>query len=348
MTGMNISTLTVHLQLNDSIKKLQRQILDTQKEMSSGRKADLMAALRDGAAQAVDLRNTLNEATEFKTQSTLVGSRLDTMQSVITGIKDIVDQARTQSLTATSPVGRQYMSEMAKTAIQQINALLNTNVSGRFLFSGTATDTSSLQNMDAVNAATGVSPTQAVAQAIAGAGGITDAASAVAAANAVTTIFDNSNADPNLQFSSTFYNGATSGTVTARLDNDYELDYGVRADDSAIREALQGLYMLTAVPYGSVPEDAFVAWQQEAVNHLLNGTQNLVELSGTLGYKQSAAAQATARHESTIAQLNTQIANLEAADPYETSMRFSELQNQLDATFSITARLSQLRLTNYL
>jgi flagellar hook-associated protein 3 FlgL len=269
MTGMNISTLTVHLQLNDSIKKLQRQILDTQKEMSSGRKADLMAALRDGAAQAVDLRNTLNEATEFKTQSTLVGSRLDTMQSVITGIKDIVDQARTQSLTATSPVGRQYMSEMAKTAIQQINALLNTNVSGRFLFSGTATDTSSLQNMDAVNAATGVSPTQAVAQAIAGAGGITDAASAVAAANAVTTIFDNSNADPNLQFSSTFYNGATSGTVTAR-------------------------------------------------------------------------------HESTIAQLNTQIANLEAADPYETSMRFSELQNQLDATFSITARLSQLRLTNYL
>jgi flagellar hook-associated protein 3 FlgL len=240
------------------------------------------------------------------------------------------------------------MAEMAKSAIQQINALLNTSVGGRFLFSGTATDTSSAQNSDVVNAATGLSPNQAVAQAIAGAGGITDAASAAAAANAVTTIFDNSNADPNLQFSSTFYNGATTGTVTARLDNDYELDYGIRADDPAIREALQGLYMLAAVPYGSVPDDAFVAWQQEAVGHLLTGTQSLVTLSGNVGYKQSAVTQATARHESTIAQLNTQIANLEAADPYETSMRFSELQNQLDATFSITARLSQLRLTNYL
>jgi flagellar hook-associated protein 3 FlgL len=345
---MNIATLTVHLQLNNSIKTLQRQILDTQKEMSSGGKADLMAALRDGAAQAVDLRNTLNEATEFKTQSTLVGSRLDTMQSVITGIKDIVEKARTEALTATSPVGRQYISEMAKTAIQQINSLLNTGVGGRFLFSGTATDTSPLQGSDAVNPATGVSPNQAVAQVMASLGPITDAASAAAVANGVTSIFDNSNADPNLQFSSTFYNGATSGTVTARLDRGYELDYGIQADDPAIREAMQGLYMLAAVPYASVPEDAFIAWQDEAVDHLLTGTQALVTLAGNVGYKQAAIAEATARHESTIAQLNTQIANLEAADPYETSMRFSELQNQLDATFSITARLSQLRLTNYL
>ncbi|HET6220613.1 MAG TPA: hypothetical protein VFE11_00545, partial [Dongiaceae bacterium] len=323
---MNIATLTVHLQLSNSIKTLQRQILDTQKEMSSGRKADLMAALRDGAAQAVDLRNTLNEATEFKTQSTLVGSRLDAMQSVITGIKDIVEKARTEALTATSPVGRQYVSEMAKTAIQQINSLLNTGVGGRFLFSGTATDTSPLQGSDVVNPATGVSPNQAVAQVMASLGPITDAASAAAVANGVTSIFDNSNADPNLQFSSTFYNGATTGTVTARLDRGYELDYGIQADDPAIREAMQGLYMLAAVPYASVPEDAFIAWQDEAVDHLLTGTQALVTLAGNVGYKQAAIAEATARHESTIAQLNTQIANLEAADPYETSMRFSELQ----------------------
>jgi hypothetical protein len=41
------------------------------------------------------------------------------------------------------------------------------------------------------------------------------------------------------------------------------LDYGLRADDPAFRELQQGLSMLAAVPYGSIPDDAYAAWQDE-------------------------------------------------------------------------------------
>ena len=37
-----------------------------------------------------------------------------------------------------------------------------------------------------------------------------------------------------------------------------------------------------------------------------------------------------------------------AADPYETAMRLSQLQTQLEATFSITARMNELTLTKFL
>jgi hypothetical protein len=47
---MYISTLASHLQLNSSIRSLQTQMMDAQKELSTGRKADLVAALRDRAA----------------------------------------------------------------------------------------------------------------------------------------------------------------------------------------------------------------------------------------------------------------------------------------------------------
>src|SRR6185295_18482639 len=73
---MYISTLASHLQLNSSIRSLQSQMMDAQKELSTGRKADLVAALRDRAAEDVDLRNALNDVTEFKGTAEVVASRM--------------------------------------------------------------------------------------------------------------------------------------------------------------------------------------------------------------------------------------------------------------------------------
>jgi flagellar hook-associated protein 3 FlgL len=202
-----------------------------------------------------------------------------------------------------------------------------------------------------VNGGTGLSPQQAMNQVIANLGPISDAASALAVANGpdgVAELFDDSNSDPNLRYSVTFYNGSTSGTTTARLDRGYEISYGVRADDPAIRELMQGLYMLASVPFNSIPEDAFLAWQDEAVAHINAGFQGVIDLCAELGYKQSVVDKAIKEHEAAIVQLNNEVATLEAAAPFETALRLSQLQTQLEATFSLTARMSELSLTKFL
>jgi flagellar hook-associated protein 3 FlgL len=351
MTNFSISTLGSYLQLNGSIRNLQRSLLDGQKELSTGVKADLMAALGSQTTSDVDLRNAYAETTEFKTTAGVVSIRLDTMQTALTSIKDSLDKARIQALTATSPVARQQLQQLAKSTIDQINSLLNTQIDGRYLFAGTQTDTAPVQGQNAVNAATSLSPQQAVAQIIANLGPMTDAASALNVANGtdgVSSLFDDSNSDPNLRYTPTVYNGATTGSVTARLDRGYEVDYGLRADNPAIRDALQGLYMLASVPSGSVPDDAYAAWQSQAVSHLDKGFEGVIGMAANVGFQQSAVAEATTRHESTLTQLNSQIVNLEQADPYETAARLSQLQTQLEATFQVTARMSQLTLTKFL
>jgi flagellar hook-associated protein 3 FlgL len=348
---MYISTLASHLQLNSSIRSLQSQLMDAQKEISTGRKADLVAALRDRAAEDVDLRNALNDVTEFKSTTDIVASRMDTMQAALGGVHDIAEQMRNTALTSRDAVSRRYLQEAASTALDRINSFLNAQVAGRNLFSGIQTDTAPMQAQTGVNAATGLSPQQAVSQAIANVGPITDAASALAVANGpdgVGSIFSDTNSNPNLNYSATFYNGASTGSVTARLDNGYQIDYGVRADDPAFRELQQGLSMLAAVPYGSIPNDAYAAWQDEAVKHISAGFQGTIDVSAELGFKQSVVADASNRHDAMIAQLNNQVANLEAADPFQTSLRLSQLQTQLEATFSITARMNELSLTKFL
>jgi flagellar hook-associated protein 3 FlgL len=136
--------------------------------------------------------------------------------------------------------------------------------------------------------------------------------------------------------------------VTTRLDNGYQVDYGVRADDPAIRQVLEGLYMLASVAPGSVPDEAYAAWQDTAITRLVDGYQAVVDLSAQLGFKEAMINDAITRHQATMAQLNNQVADLEAADPYETAMRLSQLQTQLEATFSITARMNELTLTKFL
>jgi flagellar hook-associated protein 3 FlgL len=348
---MNVSTLAQHLQLNSSVRTLQHALMEAQRELSSGRKADLVAALRDRAAEAVDLRNALNDVMEFKGTAGLAASRMDTMQTALAGIRDMASDMRNTALTARDSVSRQYLEDAARTAIDRINSFLNAQIAGRTLFAGVETGTPPMQVAGAVNAGTGLSPQQAVDQVIANVGPIADAASALAVANGpdgVDSIFDDSNTDPDLRYTSTFYNGATTGTITTRLDREYEVSYTVRADHPAIRSLLQGLYMLASVPYGSVPEDAFQAWQEEAVTRINAGFQGVIDVSAELGYKQSVVNDAITRHEATIAQLNNQVATLEAADPFETAMRLSQLQTQLEATFSLTARMSQLSLTKFL
>jgi flagellar hook-associated protein 3 FlgL len=345
---LNISTLATYLQLNSSIRTLQRSMLEAQKEMSTGRKADLIAALRDRAAEAVNLRNTLNDTAEFKRSAEIVASRIDTMQTALAGVRDIIGQMRNTALTARDDVSRAYLQEAATAAIDRVNSFLNGQAVGRTLFAGIETDTSPMQDVDTVNAGSGYSPLQAVQQVISSFGPMTDAASAQAVAAGVASIFDDSNADPNLRYTATFYNGATTGSVTTRLDNGYQVDYGVRADDPAIRQVLEGLYMLASVAPGSVPDEAYAAWQDTAITRLVDGYQAVVDLSAQLGFKEAMINDAITRHQATMAQLNNQVADLEAADPYETAMRLSQLQTQLEATFSITARMNELTLTKFL
>jgi flagellar hook-associated protein 3 FlgL len=348
---MYISTLASHLQLNSSIRSLQIQLMDAQKEISTGRKADLVAALRDRAAEDVDLRNALNDATEFKGTTDIVASRMDTMQAALGGVRDIADQMRSTALTSRDAVSRRYLQEAAATALDRINSFLNAEVAGRTLFSGIQTNLAPMQATTAVNAASGLSPQQAVSQVIANLGPITDAASALAVANGpdgISSIFNDTNSNTNLNYSTTFYNGASTGSVTARLDHGYQIDYGVRADNPAFRELQQGLSMLASVPFGSIPDDAFAAWQDEAVKHISAGFQGAIDVSAELGFKQSVVADAATRHDAMIAQLNNQVASLEAADPFQTALRLSQLQTQLEATFSITARMNELSLTKFL
>ena len=79
-----------------------------------------------------------------------------------------------------------------------------------------------------------------------------------------------------------------------------------------------------------------------------NVTGEIMEQPLIGGREQLARATLAEQHKTQKAILSLQIDNLEGVDPYEASTRITQLEAQIDATSSATARIAKLHLTNYL
>ena len=71
-------------------------------------------------------------------------------------------------------------------------------------------------------------------------------------------------------------------------------------------------------------------------------------MEGRLGAAQKVIADSTTQLSQRNAILNKEVASLEGVDQYEVSTRVNILTTQLEASYSITARISKLNLMNYL
>jgi flagellar hook-associated protein 3 FlgL len=71
-------------------------------------------------------------------------------------------------------------------------------------------------------------------------------------------------------------------------------------------------------------------------------------VSADIGFNQQVVDRAQLRLEDKSLVQNTQIATYENVDPYEAATRMTALQTQLQASYSVTARLAELTIMNYI
>jgi flagellar hook-associated protein 3 FlgL len=85
-----------------------------------------------------------------------------------------------------------------------------------------------------------------------------------------------------------------------------------------------------------------------AATSLLQNDTDRAFLRGNLGFAQARIEQAQTRNESEIAALEIARSDLLSIDPYEAATRLEAAQTQLETLYSVTARLSRLRLVDFL
>src|SRR6266480_6044 len=147
--------------------------------------------------------------------------------------------------------------------------------------------------------------------------------------------------------------GSARATATSRVDQSVTVQYGARANETAIRSQLQTLAVFAAVTTAPTSPNAAgqVAALSERVVQNLSvqpGQQTIQNIQSDLATAQATMRDATARQKQTGAMLQGIIDQAESVSSDQVASQILALQTSLQASYQTTAMLSQLTLTKYL
>lgn len=344
-----VSTLAVSASLRQSILKTQGELVNAQKEVATGRFADVGRTLGIRTGQAVSLRQEHARLNTIIDSNALVRSQLDATQLALDGVRAPANDFL-GSLVALrdSPMTAEVLQQQAATGLKGLIGTLNTAMGGRHLFGGINADTPPLTDYFATPAAANK---QAVNSAFAAAFGIAQTDPGVAAISAadMQTFLDGDFKalfeDPQW---STNWSAASSEDMQSRITSTEVVKTSVNANEQAMRKLAMAYTMVAELGIDGLNETARRAVTETATRLVAEGIHEVTTLQGRIGSAQARVAQVNERMSMQLDILSGQVTELENVDPFEAASRVNTLMTQLETGYALTARIQRLSILNYL
>jgi flavorubredoxin len=127
----------------------------------------------------------------------------------------------------------------------------------------------------------------------------------------------------------------------------------MRANEPALSTLVANVAVLAATTYSASDPNAQTNYQTLCQSVQANlagqsGTQSISDIEGNLANAQTAVSNATTLNTQTQNTLQDLVQNIEGVNQNQIGEQILTLQNSLSASMSVTARLAQLSLVNYL
>lgn len=136
-----IASLASNNELVNIILGTQRRLQESEVQVASQKKSQIYAGIAEQSERLVNLETARSALDRFVTQNEIVDLRLKTQDSVVNGMEDSIKQFREALLSfeAGGPDVEERVAtaqDAAFRALKDLEIFLNTDVDGRFLFSG--------------------------------------------------------------------------------------------------------------------------------------------------------------------------------------------------------------------
>lgn len=352
MSG-RISSFAGPLQQEYLMQAMNSQMNTLTAEASSGLQVNPAGSMGNNASLLYSLQMQADQQNTLQTTATNAGNQLTAMQTAMTSIASAVQSISSAAQTANSQT-YSVVAGQATTTMEQVLDLLNTQYDGNALFAGDATENPPMQSATAPDGPL-AAVNSVLSAAVAANGGqpLTSAnvQSLLTGPNGLSSIFNNTNSNPALNYNSAFYTSPDDGNSTQLLIGaNQTVSYSVKGDQPAFTNLMQGLSMLTLLgaPSTQLDSTAQSAILTQAQGLISQAQGQLTEQQGQLGAVQAQVTQVATAQQTAASNTTQQIATLEDANQTTVATQMSALQSQLEASYQVTADLSQLTLSHYL
>lgn len=311
---------------------LRSQVLRASQEVTSGKHADIGAALRGDFSPLLAIDASLSRLAAYGSNTTDAAFQTAAQQSAIAGLSQLATGIGTALMAArnfSTPAQIDTLAADAKGRLASAIGLMNTQASGRAVFSGVATDQVPLGSIEDMLTALQTAAT-----------GATTAGQVSAAVNGW---FSNP-----LGFGA-FYQGGDP-LSPAPIAAGEMADLSTTAMDPALRDTLAGFAMAALVDRGVLGGDATERGRlmQQAGQQLISTGDARTTLAARIGTVEAQIEAARTRNSAEETALGILRSDLGSVDPYEAGTRLQTIQSQLESLYLVTARVSRLSLAEYL
>jgi flagellar hook-associated protein 3 FlgL len=332
----------------DAITALQRELVDRQTEVSTGRLADAGLTHGGGVRRTVSLAAQVSDLATLKELNGLTQARLSAVQTAIGGIVSTADTFISDALAArNAPSERNLIGDGAKAAASSLARSLNTSVGGFNVFGGLAVDSAPISDpfaaggsgkaaIDAAfNAHFGFSPDDPAASSL------TPAALQGFYDGPLDAVFDVAGWAAN-------WSAATDETMAVEVTPGQMAAGSASANAPAYRALMKAYASAAALADSAISNAAYGAVAERARDTVSAARGGVLAAQITTGLAEEQIELANDSIDTSSGVLSKALAKADAVDPFEASMRINAIMTSLEASYAMTARLQRLSLTNYL
>jgi flagellar hook-associated protein 3 FlgL len=343
-----ISTQSISSSLRQSVLNLQNELNVSQTEVSTGNYADIGLTLGAETGRSVSLQAQNSFLQTISDTNSAVSTRLSATQDNLSSLQSSAQSLLNSLLAADGSVsGAAAIQTTGASDLRSLISTLNSTLSGDYLFGGINTGTAPITdyngaaapNKQAVDAA--FSAGFGMSQTSAGVSGISGGAMQSFLDTQFAPLFQGANWASN-------WSSASDQTLTSAISPNQTENTSVSANQPAFQELAQAYTMISDLGIQNLGQDAYQAVKSTATSLLTSAIGNLTSLQASVGEVQSSVSGASNQMSLQMNVLSTQISNLESVNTYEASTRVSELQTQIETSYSLTSQLQQLSLVKFL
>ena len=334
MSTISLGDLALNFMLQRRGVALRSDMAKLSEELTTGRVSDTREITQGNFSYLNSVERDLRTLEGYRVVGTEAAQMTDGIQLQLERVQEASSELGTNLLSLSYlPSGPQLEQGAieARAKLETMFASINSEVAGRSLFAGTATDGLALSSVDDLLAGLEAA--------------ITGATTAADIRNAAETWFN----DPG-GFTAAVYVGSADDLSPFSVTSTEDVTVAIRADDIAFRNILlnAGLVALSDSTTLGYSLDLQSELQGDAGEALVANQQEITAVRGRIGSAQERIETLNARNEAERSALEFARNAFLSVDPFESATRLEEVQFRLESLYTITARMSDLSLVNFL
>ena len=345
----NISTFALNNNLRMQFARMHNNLADAQKEVATGKKADIGYSLGAFSSSTVTVENQISFIEQTKVTNSFVENRLSTMQlSMNAMVNDANEFISAVTTELTGSLDKGLLSTVGKSALSRLSSTMNVSLGGEYLFSGINSDSEAIYDY---HGASGGAAKAAVQNAFVTEFGfaVTDPSAASITPTAMKSFIDGAFSDLfNDANWDSLWTGSSDRGMRSKISTRELVENPTTGHVMAFRNFSASSVLMEEFSNGNLNSSTMDQLANSSISLMAQSISEIGNEQSKVGVIEERVSSATERLDFQKNILSNQLAQLTDVDSYEAATRLNQIVVSLEASYAATVKVQSLSILNFI